>query len=160
MERLERFFLIVAGILLVGFLAAVGYAAVGMHIHLPGHGSQIHYTSEQGLLKVVRHTPPFDRPGLRQVAPGKYEAVFIARTWSFVPDKIEVPRGSEVTFIATSGDVVHGFYIAGTRVNMMLLPGEVSRMTYRFDHPGNYLLLCHEYCGHLHETMSGEVKVQ
>lgn len=160
MERLERIFLIAAGVLLITFLAAAGYSAVGMHIHLPSHGTQIHFTADQGLMKVLRHTAPFDHPGLNQVGPGRYEAVMIARTWAFIPGEIVVPPGSEVTFIATSADVVHGFYIPGTRVNMMLIPGEVSRLTYRFEKPGEYLLLCHEYCGRLHETMSGEVEVR
>jgi cytochrome c oxidase subunit 2 len=50
--------------------------------------------------------------------------------------------------------------IPGTRVNMMLIPGQVSQYEYRFDKPGEYLLICHEYCGRLHHTMSAKVVVK
>jgi cytochrome c oxidase subunit 2 len=82
------------------------------------------------------------------------------QTWSFTPDDIELPVGAEATFHATSSDVLHGFMIIGTNVNMMLVPGEVTSETYKFSTPGEYLLLCHEYCGRLHHTMSGKVVVK
>ena len=56
--------------------------------------------------------------------------------------------------------MIHGFFIPGTRVNMMLIPGQVSEFDYRFTKPGEYLLICHEYCGRLHHTMSGKVVVK
>ena len=37
-----------------------------------------------------------------------------------------VPAGTPVTFRATSADVVHGFLITGTNINLMLVPGYVS----------------------------------
>ncbi len=88
------------------------------------------------------------------------EAVIVARTWYFTPSEIRVPVGAEVTFIATSGDVIHGFYVAGTRVNAMLIPGQVTRLVYTFPVRGEYLLVCHEYCGVGHHTMSGKVIVE
>ncbi|MCG8468343.1 MAG: cytochrome C oxidase subunit II, partial [Gemmatimonadetes bacterium] len=68
--------------------------------------------------------------------------------------------GSEVTFISTSTDVIHGIHIERTRLNMMLIPGQISRNTYRFDEPGEHLLVCHEYCGLGHHVMSGKVVVE
>lgn len=160
MERFEKYFLRACAAVLVLFLCALAYSTVGMGIHLPTHAGMIHYTAGQKLLKVLRRTPPFDNPGVHQVGPGQYEAVLIGQTWAFNPNEIDVPAGAEVTFIATSMDVIHGFFIVGTRVNMMLIPGEISRTTYRFRKPGAYLLLCHEYCGRLHHTMFGRVIVK
>ena len=60
----------------------------------------------------------------------------------------------------TSIDVVHGFQIEGTRVNMMLLPGQISRLEYTFAEPGEHLLICHEYCGIGHHAMYGKVIVE
>ncbi len=60
----------------------------------------------------------------------------------------------------TSPDVIHGFYIQGTRVNLMVIPGQITRASYRFQRPGEYLLLCHEYCGVGHHTMHGKVVVK
>jgi cytochrome c oxidase subunit 2 len=84
----------------------------------------------------------------------------VAQVWSFAPYEIRIPAGSTVTFIATSRDVVHGLFIPRTTVNVMLLPGQVARVTARFDRPGEYPLICHEYCGIAHHTMSGRVIVE
>jgi cytochrome c oxidase subunit II len=160
MERFEKAFLVACAVVLVVFLAALGYGSLAMGIHLPSHNAMIHYAAGQKLRKVLRHTPPFDHLGVREIAPGKFQAVVIGQTWAFTPDEIDVPVGAEVDFVATSADVIHGFFITGTRVNMMLVPGQISEFDYRFTKPGEYLLICHEYCGRLHHTMSGKVVVK
>jgi|SRR5579875_3215397 cytochrome c oxidase subunit 2 len=160
MERFEKAFLCAAAIVLVIFLGALAYSSLAMGIHLPSHFGMIHYTAGQKLRRVLRQTPPFDRPGVREIAPGKYQVTVIGLTWSFLPAVIELPAGAEVTFVATSMDVIHGFFIPGTRVNMMLIPGQVSECVYRFRQPGEYLLICHEYCGRLHHTMSARMVVK
>ena len=71
-----------------------------------------------------------------------------------------MPAGAEVTFLATSTDVIHGIHIEDSRVNMMLIPGQIARNTYVFDEPGRYLMVCHEFCGSGHHIMSGEVIVE
>ncbi|MFZ0890626.1 MAG: cytochrome c oxidase subunit II [Candidatus Binataceae bacterium] len=160
METYEKGFLVAAAVVLVVFLAALAYSTLGLGVVLPTESGRVYCRSNQKLLKVLRQTPPFNAPGLKQIAPGRYEAVVIGRTWAFTPDEIDVPVGAEVTFRATSADVVHGFFIPNTRVNMMLIPGEISVATYKFTRPGEYLILCHEYCGMLHHTMSGKVVVK
>jgi cytochrome c oxidase subunit 2 len=140
----ERAFLVLSALMLVVFLAALGYAAFEMGFHLPSPDA-------------VQRTPPFDEPGVRQVGPGRYEAVVLARAWGFTPAEIRVPVGAEVTFRATSIDVVHGFLVEGTRINMMLLPGQISELAYTFHEPGEHLLICHEYCGVGHQAMFGKV---
>ncbi len=160
MEVFEKAFLSASAAVLVIFLCALGYSTAGMGIHLPSHAEMIHYTPGQALGGVLRRTPPFDNPGVHEVAPGKYRAVVIAQIWTFTPNEIHLPVGADVTFVATSADVTHGFFIPGTRVNMMLMPGQVSEFNYRFQHPGEYLLICHEYCGILHHTMSAKVIVK
>ena len=160
MERYERAFLIACAVILVIFLSALGYGSLAMGIHLPSHNALIHYEAGQKLRKVLRHTPPFDRSGVTEIAPGRFQVVIVGQTWAFTPDEIDVPLGSEVDFVATSADVIHGFFIPGTRVNMMLIPGLVSELTYTFRKPGEYLLICHEYCGRLHHTMAGKVVVR
>jgi cytochrome c oxidase subunit 2 len=152
-ERYEEIFLGISTVILVVFLGALLYAAVVMHITMVGMAGSIDPEK-------VTETPPFDHPGVKEVAPGKYEAVVIGKAWSFKPKTIEVPAGAEVTFVATSVDVDHGFYVEGTRINLMLVPGQISRMTYRFKEPGTHLLLCHEYCGLGHQFMYGRIVVK
>ncbi len=160
MEAYEKLFLWFSIALLALLLVALAYTSFAMHVHVPGDAGMIMVKPGQTLAGAVLTTPPFDHPGLRQLGPGRYEAVMFGQAWSFYPREIDVPAGSEVTFRATSVDVTHGFFIPGTRVNMMLIPGLISVTSYRFDKPGTYLLLCHEYCGLLHHTMNAQVVVK
>ena len=149
----EKAFLWAGAAMLAAFLGALLYASTVLGVHLPGHVARIDPGRVYG-------TPPFDRPGVRRTGPGRYEVVVVAQAFAFNPAEIRVPRGSEVTFVATTVDVLHGFAIEGTRMNMMLVPGQVSRNTVRLDRPGEHLLVCHEYCGGGHHAMSGKVIVE
>lgn len=149
----EKAFLWAGAVLLVVFGLALLYSSVAMGISLPGDDARIDPTE-------VAATPPFDAPGVRRVGTNQYEAVIIARAWQFQPAEIRLPAGSEVTFLSTSTDVIHGIHVEGTRVNMMLIPGQVSRNTYTFEEPGEHLLICHEYCGAGHHFMFGRVIVE
>lgn len=148
----EKIFLGIGAALLGTCLLALLYATAAMGILLPGDAGQLDP-------QAVHSTPPFDKPGLREIAPGKYEAVVVARTFFFLPSELTVPADSEVTFVATSGDVIHGFHIEKTRLNLMLIPGQVSRNSYRFTEPGEYRVVCHEYCGAGHHTMAAKIVV-
>lgn len=149
----EKAFLSVGAAMLVLFAGALVYATVAMGVHLPGMAGELDP-------KAVYSTPPFNTPGVRQTGPGKYQATVVGQAFGFNPAVIRVPANAEITFVATSVDVIHGFVIDGTRLNMMLIPGQVSRNTYTFTRKGEYLLLCHEYCGIGHHTMSAKVIVE
>ena len=73
--------------------------------------------------------------------------------------RLLVPAGVPVTFRGTSTDVVHGFNVAGTNANTMLIPGFVATFTTTFRNPGEHLMPCHEYCGTGHEGMWARVRV-
>ena len=149
----ERAFLVVGAVMLGVFGGALTYASVALGIHLPGAVSRVDPAT-------VRSTPPFDATGVRQTGPDRYEVVMLASAWQFQPAEIRVPAGAEVTFLATSTDVIHGVHVDDSRVNMMLIPGQVSRNTYTFEEPGEYLMVCHEYCGLNHHNMYGKVVVE
>lgn len=152
-ETYEKAFLGLGAAMLVVFFLALVYSSVAMGIHLPGRAGEIDPAA-------VTSTPPFDEPGVRQVGPDRFEVVLVGRAWAFEPGEIRVPAGAEVTFIATTPDVIHGLHVEGTRVNMMLIPGQVSRNSYRFEEPGEHLMVCHEFCGLGHHLMSGKVVVE
>lgn len=82
----------------------------------------------------------------------------LGQQYSFVPSCILVPTDTPITIRGTSADVVHGFLISGTNVNLMLVPGYVSTITTRFSEPGDRLMPCHEYCSVGHEGMWAHVK--
>jgi cytochrome c oxidase subunit 2 len=137
----------------VGMLVALIVTAYGAGIQVPGDAGRVDPTK-------LAETAPFNELGVVEVGPLQYEVRMIAGVWFFTPNEIRVPAGSTVTFIATSRDIVHGFSLHATHVNMMLLPGRIARATTRFDRPGEHLFLCHEYCGVAHHTMFGKVIVE
>lgn len=151
-HRYEKSFLAVGILVLIACAIALAYATFGRGIHLPGHVAKIDPAK-------VTQTPPFDRPGVHRRGPNEYEVVVIGRAWSFQPAEIHVPAGADITFTATTADALHGFNVEGTRVNMMLVPGQISRLSYRFEEPGEHLLICHEFCGLGHHMMYGKVVV-
>lgn len=148
----EKAFLATGLVLLVFCFIALIYVSVAMGIALPGRVGQV----DPGMLS---QTPPFDEPGVRQTGPNSYEIVVIGYAWGYTPRDIRVPVGADLTFTSTARDVIHGLNIEGTRVNMMLIPGQISRNTYRFREPGEFLLICHEFCGIAHHAMYGRVFV-
>ena len=42
----------------------------------------------------------------------------------------------------------------------MLVPGYISQFTTVFTRAGNYLIVCHEFCGNGHDAMSGRIIVE
>jgi cytochrome c oxidase subunit 2 len=92
-------------------------------------------------------------------ADGSVTVRAVGQQYSFTPPCIVVPAGIPVTFRATSADVVHGFLIEQTNVNLMLVPGYISVFTARFDAPGERHMPCHEFCGTGHEGMWGHIKI-
>ena len=83
----------------------------------------------------------------------------IGQQYSFTPQCILVPADTPITIRATSADVLHGFMIAHTNVNAMLVPGYVSTLNTRFSKPGEHAVPCHEFCGNGHEGMWGRINV-
>ena len=90
---------------------------------------------------------------------GSVTVRFVAQQYSFTPACLIVPTNTPVTLRATSADVVHGFLVQGTSVNLNLVPGYISTYSTRFSEPGEYLMPCHEFCGVGHEGMWARVKV-
>jgi len=152
-EKIEKVFLSLSAAMLLVFLVALFYSAFAMGIHLPDREGEIHPAE-------VRSTPPFDEPGVREVGPNQYEVVMIGSAWSFTPREVRVPAGAEVTFISTTTDVIHGVHVEGTRVNFMLIPGQISKITSTFREPGEHLVICHEFCGAGHHLMYGVLIVE
>ena len=151
-NRYERIWLGFGLAILAVFLAAITTAAVVDGMVPPSAGQRIDPTR-------VAETPPFDHPGLRQTGDHLYEAYYVAHVFAFTPAKITIPRGSRVTFYVTTPDVVHGFSIPLTDVNLMVVPGWVSSTAHTFHDPGTYLMVCNEYCGSGHQFMAAQVEV-
>lgn len=154
-HRFEKIWLIFGSAMLAIFLIVLGIGTFAMGMTTPN--SHQHYSIDP---ETVMDTEPFNEPGLRQVGENEYEAVMLAFAFGYSPNEMEVPVGATVHFIVTSTDVIHGFAIPRTNVNFMVVPGEVSTVTHTFKEPGEYLVLCNEYCGIAHELMKTTIIVK
>lgn len=157
-DRYEKTWIVVSAAFLLALIGVLAYTTFGLKISLPGPlfvCAPAEYSAP-----VTANDPPFTAPGVRQVGPNQYEAIMTAQVFGYNPSEIRVPRGATVDFVMTSKDVIHGFRIPGTTVNAMIVPGEVTRVTYTFDRPGEYTFFCHEYCGAGHHVMAGRIVVE
>lgn len=154
MHKYEKIWLIFGISSLLFFLSIVGVSAFYLGNQPPSCLTTIDPEK-------VDETAPFDKPGLKKVE-GKdwdYELVYVAQAFSYNPVEVEIPVGAKVKVIATTKDVIHGFSVAGTNINMMLEPGYVSEYVTTFDKVGEFLIVCNEYCGTGHHFMMSKIKV-
>lgn len=142
----ERAWIWAGSVMIVAFVATIAYGAVSKSYHPPSHVETIDP-------KQVWSSPSFTPLGVVERADGSLEVRVIAHMFAFQKPEIMVPAGRRVTFRLTSVDVIHGFQIVGTNANTMVVPGYVSEFTTVFDRPGEYLIVCNEYCGLSHHVM-------
>jgi cytochrome c oxidase subunit II len=90
---------------------------------------------------------------------GSMTVRLIGQQYNFIPECVRVPADTAIKFRLTSADVIHGFLLAGTNVNTMVVPGFVSEVRTRFETPGDYRMPCHEFCGVGHQGMWARVNV-
>jgi len=154
-DKYEQVWIRISIFVLVVFTLAVLTATVSAGIQVPGVEGRV----DPNLI-TTPGASPWAEPSVRELAPGKYEAHVLTQIWRFDPSEIHIPAGSEITFYVTSKDVQHGFKVMNTNINMMVLPGQVSKLKTTFNTPGTYNIVCHEYCGIAHHTMYGQIIVE
>ncbi|MFW5916840.1 MAG: cytochrome c oxidase subunit II [Halorubrum sp.] len=149
----EKLWLALSIILILLLIGSVTYGAVGPGISMVAADEDP--IDSEGLSEDDR----FGEPRVEQVGENEYEAYVVAYQFGFDPNPIVVPENSRVTFYVTSRDVIHGFEVAGTNANTMVVPGEVSDVTVDVGESQEYGLICNEYCGAAHHSMEGKVNV-
>ncbi len=132
---------------LVFLLALTG--AIGLSVRLFGIG----------LPTCLTDVRPFKKGNVVEQAPKHYEIHYVARMWRFEPPEISLLPGSTADIYLATLDVTHGVQIAGTNFNLMAVPGAVNYARVKFDKPGDYLVVCNEYCGAAHHNMAGMIHV-
>lgn len=140
----KRAFQLAAASVLVS-LALIAYATWGMGINVA--------------TCIPLGTRPFEEASVTRHDGKNYEVHYVARMWAFEPSVLRVPAGSTLDIYAVTKDVTHGLLIAGTDVNLMLVPGAVANARVHFDKPGIYTIICHEYCGKNHQNMNARIEV-
>lgn len=150
----ERIWMWAAGLIIGVFIVVIGASSVAYGVHPPSHVETI----EPAKIFTDPRFSPIGEP--IEMPDGTIEVRMVALMFAFVPAEVRVPAGRKVRFRLTSADVTHGFLIAGTNANTMLLPGYISQFTTVFEKPGDYLIVCHEFCGNGHHVMSGRLIVE
>jgi cytochrome c oxidase subunit 2 len=153
MHRDEKVWLSLSFGMIIIFMLITGYQGFAYGMAPPSHKEIIDP-------RKVDETAPFNNPGIKKIGENEYEVVMTLEIFSFNPSQIEVPAGSTVHFTLTSKDVTHGFQVAATNINAMIMPGYIQKITQKFDKPGEYLVLCNEYCGAGHQVMSTTITVK
>lgn len=153
LHRYEEIWLVLSVGVLVLSMLITGYQTFAQGMGPPSNKDTIDPQK-------VDETAPFDNPGVFEIGDNEYEVVMTLQAFGFNPGDIEVPVGAEVHFTMTSKDVVHGFQVAGTNLNAMVMPGHIQKISQTFNEPGEYLVLCNEYCGAGHQMMSTTITVK
>ncbi|KYD32401.1 cytochrome c oxidase subunit II [Parageobacillus toebii] len=152
MHKYEKIWLVFGIGVLFAFLVIVGVSAFAEGQQPPSCLTTIDPEK-------VDQTPPFDKPGLVKTGDNEYQLNIVVHAFAFTPNQIEIPKGAKVTINVTTKDVIHGFQVPGTNINMMVEPGYINTLTHTFNKPGEYTILCNEYCGAGHHMMTGRIKV-
>lgn len=105
---------------------------------------------------------------LDTVPENAYEVRVNGQVWSWTfqhpngaveGDQVTLPMDRPVQFIMTSSDVLHAVFIPAFRVKNDVVPGRYRTLWFTATKPGEFQLLCAEYCGKGHSDMSARVFV-
>lgn len=77
----------------------------------------------------------------------------------YVDEKLHVPVDKPVQLLMSSEDVIHSFFVPSFRVKHDVVPGRFTKMWFRGIKPGEFQVLCTEYCGKGHSEMLTSVVV-
>jgi cytochrome c oxidase subunit 2 len=158
-DKYERVWIVIVTVVLGAFFASLVAGAVIYGVRP---------ATTDGFINPMRlNETEFANPGVRHMGENRYEAIVLSRAWQFTTGEMEgalpvirVPAGSDVTFKLTSADVIHGFMIEESNVNIEVIPGQVALARETFNEPGEFYFLCHQYCGRNHHGMYGKLIVE
>jgi cytochrome c oxidase subunit II len=81
------------------------------------------------------------------------DGVSVADVDTWHPAPAYVPTGSEVEFVGSSEDVIHGFWVPDLHYQRQFVPGYTTRFDLLFQTPGYYGGECSVLCGEDHSEM-------
>ncbi len=97
--------------------------------------------------------------GVPIVAPPPGGDVYmIARLWEWWP-VIQLEKGQSYRLHISSLDWQHGFSLQPVNINLQVHPGLEHIITITPLEAGVYTVVCNEYCGAGHHTMTGRIRV-
>ncbi|MCP4695410.1 MAG: cytochrome c oxidase subunit II [Gammaproteobacteria bacterium] len=91
--------------------------------------------------------------------PAGSDVYLLGRLWEWWPI-LELEKDQEYRLHISSLDWQHGFSLQPDNINMQILPGYDMVLTITPDRAGDYSIICNEYCGINHHTMTGKIYVK
>lgn len=91
-------------------------------------------------------------------APGTSDVYILGRRWQWWPI-LELEKGQSYRFHISSVDWMHGFSLQPIDLNLEVHPGYEHVLTMTPTQAGEYGIVCNEYCGIGHHTMTGRIYV-
>lgn len=92
------------------------------------------------------------------------EVKMVAIRSRFIPDRLEVRAGDEITIHVTNveqtTDMIHGLGIVEHDLNVVVDPGETKTVRFKADKAGVYPFYCTNFCSALHQEMQGYLAVK
>jgi len=93
-----------------------------------------------------------------QAAPGG-DAYLRAQMWSWYPI-LKLKKGQTYRVHISSTDLQHGFSLLPLNMNFQILPGYDHVLTLSPTSSGEFTIICNEFCGIGHHTMTGRIIVE
>ena len=98
--------------------------------------------------------------GIAVVKPPPGSDIYLQGTmWTWQPVLI-LEEGSDYTLHISSLDVNHGFSLYPANVNFQIVPGYDYGLEITPNNPGEYKIICNEFCGINHHLMLGKVVIE
>ena len=98
--------------------------------------------------------------GMPVVAPPPGSHIYmLSRTWSWYP-VLKLKAGETYMLHLSSLDLNHGFSLYPVNINFQIVPGYDYALEVTPNDPGEYKVICNEFCGIGHHLMVGKVIVE
>ena len=91
--------------------------------------------------------------------PAGADVYLLARLWEWYPI-LELEAGKTYKIHLSAVDYNHGFSLQPTNINIQVIPGYEHVVKMTPTKAGTYAIVCNEYCGIGHHTMTGRIYVK
>lgn len=126
-------------------------------------GIRTRVTSKDFAVRVERFISDYgvgEENGIPVVAPPPGSDIYLqASMWAWKP-VLRLQEGATYTLHISSLDVNHGFSLYPANVNFQIVPGYDYGLRITPNSPGDYKVICNEFCGINHHVMLGKIVVE
>ena len=126
-------------------------------------GIRTRVTPEAYLARVFTFVEDYkvgEENGIPLVAPPPGSDVYLlGQMWRWYP-ALELEEGASYTLHLSSIDVNHGFSLYPANINFQVVPGYDYGLSIKPNRPGEYRIVCNEFCGVSHHNMLGRIVVR